>query len=250
MQFEKGVFGKSLMQAAKAKYIEKLYGERTSKNPVLPETSMLLEADHSQPAAAPAASLQPPTRPSGLPTLPSQSAKPSAPAPSIRSKMDRMGPPITQSGVSHSHSPYDSTHPLCAYLSELELESHRQITLVVQVKLNPTGVLVFLVVLRHPNICSASIYSRGLLFGTLCNVWQQLYHLPVPLMQLFLMPSPGRHAGVSMQASQMQEGIQTAGKPRRITPQQMNGTPVAAERMRMAPTPVAGALLQTLDLKF
>jgi hypothetical protein len=52
---------------------------------------------------------------------------------------------------------------------------------------------------------------------------------------------PGLGVGVSMQASQMQGEHQTAGKPRRITPQQMNGTPVSAERMRMTPTPTAGA---------
>ena len=107
VQFEKGVFGKQLTQAAKAKYIAKLYGDRTASNPVLPETSMLLEvAGPSRPTAPPAAAVQLPARPAVPPAFPGQ--------PSGRNALDRVLPP--QGIVLASEGFPWSTRLFCAVL--------------------------------------------------------------------------------------------------------------------------------------
>ena len=110
LQFEKGVFGKQLTQSAKAKYSAKLYGDRTASNPVLPETSMLLDAEGpSRSAAPPAAAVQLPVRPAAPPTFPGQ--------PSGRNALDRVLPSQNPQGVLLDlHGCRDEMRLLCTAL--------------------------------------------------------------------------------------------------------------------------------------
>ena len=53
LQFEKGTFGEPLSKAAKDKYISELYGNRTSGQPLLLESSLLLDLPEEQPKLGP-----------------------------------------------------------------------------------------------------------------------------------------------------------------------------------------------------